>query len=469
MKKIIIPIAVIMLNACGQGSSQSDNSNAQATSKMHTYNRATTDLNVVEWVNAQLEQGHDPAFTNPMDALAVKYVKLALHMGRHDANFVDAYHGPRQWQSDAKTMDADTDQLVYDILELRGRVTLLTPQTDREAVRKTQLLKSLRAMGKRLSVVRKEDVSFNDEVASIYDVEPPVYDLSEYDSVLQDIDILVPGDGSRADRVDAFRNSLEIPKDKLKPVFERAIAECRARTMEHFELPETEKFHMEFVNDKSWSGYNFYQGSFESLIQINTDFPIIIDRAVDLGCHEGYPGHHVWNLFIEQELVKNRGWIEYSVQPLFGPFGPLAEGSGNYGIHLAFPDSEKMEFERDVLFPMAGLDPSQAAKLEKLNGLIGKLSHATNEISRQYLDGHLTREQAVPLIQKYYLASYEKSEQRLRFVETYRGYVINYNIGQDLAKAYVEAAGDTPSERWPAFKEMLTEPLTASDIVERLK
>ena len=35
---------------------------------------------------------------------------------------------------------------------------------------------------------------------------------------------------------------------------------------------------------------------------MNVELPIYIDRAVDLACHEGYPGHHVYNALLEQEL-----------------------------------------------------------------------------------------------------------------------------------------------------------------------
>ena len=63
--------------------------------------------------------------------------------------------------------------------------------------------------------------------------------------------------------------------------------------MRHIALPENERFTLEFVTGKSWGGYNYYKGNAHSLIQVNTDLPIRISRAVDLGCHEGYPGHHV--------------------------------------------------------------------------------------------------------------------------------------------------------------------------------
>jgi len=269
-----------------------------------------------------------------LDQAGEEFVKIALRMGEIDSDYVDAYSGPTAWREAIKGAEVNSDSLAKEIAELRTRINMLEGAN---TVRSKNLTKLLRAMAVRLDVVTGKDVSFDKEVSGIYDVKPPHYDLTEYDAVLAELDSLVPGEGTTADRVNAFRNKFEIPKDKLKPVFDRAIAECRTRTQKYFSLPENEKFHMEFVNNKSWSGYNYYQGNFESLIQINTDFPITIERAVDLGCHEGYPGHHVWNLFIEQELVGKRGWIEYSVNPLFGPFGPLAEGSGNFGIQLAFP------------------------------------------------------------------------------------------------------------------------------------
>ena len=396
-----------------------------------------------------------------LDQAGEDFVKIALRMGEVDGDYVDAYSGPKAWREAIKDTDVKATTLEKDISALSARIDGLE---NANAVRARNLIKLLRAMAVRLDVVTGKTVSFDKEVSDIYDVKPPRYDLAEYDAVLAELDALVPGKGSTADRVNAFRNQFAIPKDKLKPVFDRAIEECRSRTQKYFDLPETEKFRMEFVNNKAWSGYNYYQGNYESLIQINTDFPITIERAVDLGCHEGYPGHHVWNLFIERELVGKRGWIEYSVNPLFGPFGPLAEGSGNFGIQLAFPGDEKMTFETEVLFPMAGLDTKEASKFNRMLELESKLSHATNDIARRYLDGQLSKEEAVPLIQKYYLQSYEKSEQRLRFMEKYRGYVINYNIGQDIVRAYVTDAGETPEAKWAAFRDMLTIPLTPSDM-----
>jgi hypothetical protein len=149
---------------------------------------------------------------------------------------------------------------------------------------------------------------------------------------------------------------------------------------------------------------------------------------------------------------------------LFSPAGLIGEGSANYGVHLAFPDDEKIEFEREVLFPLAGLDPEKAAILDKLNKLSLRLGHALTATAQLYLDGKITREEAIEQRRKYSLTSRARAEQSVRFIEQYRSYVLNYNLGQDIVKEYIEKQGDDQSSRWAAFEGMLTELSSASDM-----
>ena len=102
-------------------------------------------------------------------------------------------------------------------------------------------------------------------------------------------------------------------------------------------LPQAERFDLEYVNGTPWSACNWYKGGYRSVIQVNTDLPIAIDRAIDLACHEGYPGHHVYNANLERTLVKERGWVEFSLYPLFSPQSFIAGGSANFGVDMAFP------------------------------------------------------------------------------------------------------------------------------------
>jgi hypothetical protein len=258
-----------------------------------------------------------------------------------------------------------------------------------------------------------------------------------------------------------------IPREKHDTVFQTAIAACRDRTRRHLPLPEQESFTVEYVTNKSWSGYNWYQGNFRSLIQLNTDLPIYVDRAIDLACHEGYPGHHVYNTLLERHLVRDRGWREFTVYPLFSPQSLIAEGTANFGIEVAFPGRERVEFERTVLFPAAGLNPSRAAEYYEVQGLVDRLSYAGNEAARRYLNDEIDASAAAAWLEKYALMPSARARQRVRFFDQYRSYVINYNLGKDMVRRYIESRGgtqDNPAKRWEEFAKLLSSPRLPSGL-----
>ena len=226
-----------------------------------------------------------------------------------------------------------------------------SPANGPETRRKLFLTAQLEAARNRLRIVAGERLGFEEEALGVYGVRLRLQPLSHYDPVLATIERLVPGEGPLAARVEAFVDRFTIPRERLDAVMRAGIAECRRRTLPHIPLPQGEAFTLEFVTNKSWSGYNWYQGNYRSIIQINTDLPIRLGRAVDLGCHEGYPGHHVFNMLLEQHLARGRGWVEYMVYPLYSPQSFIAEGSANYGRDLAFPGNERLEFERRDALP----------------------------------------------------------------------------------------------------------------------
>ena len=405
-----------------------------------------------------------PASVHDMDAIAREYVVLVLALGEHDSDFVDAYYGPEQWRRDARNARLSLSSISIKAGLLRRTLLAGDFGVDDEMVaqRRALLDKQIRAVQARADQLRGEEFSFDREAELLYDVRPPTLSQAHFDSLLAELDALLPGEGSVSERRNAFREEFEIPRDRLDAVFTEAIRECQLRTLEYIDLPVEERFVIEYVNDKPWSGYNWFQGDANSLIQVNTDLPIHIDRAIDLACHEGYPGHHVFNTLLERELVQVRGWMEFSVYPLFSPMSLIAEGSANYGIVMAFPGDEREYFEQTVLFPLAGLDASRVEEYYAVERIAERLNYAGNEAARRYLDGEIDAATAVRWLQDYALMSQERAEQRLSFIERYRAYVINYNLGQDLVAAYIERAGDTQDERWDAFERLLSMPMSAS-------
>jgi hypothetical protein len=404
-----------------------------------------------------------------MNKIAERYVKLVLAVGQHDENYVDAYYGPEALQAEAKAEKRSLDSIKQDAASLIEQLKKLDVSTAEEIVmlRHQYLVKQLEALSARVAMLNGAKLTFDQESKSLYDVVAPTYSESHFKKVLTGLEALLPGTGPLAARLDRFKQDFIVPKEKLDTIFKAAIDEARKRTRKYIPLPASESFELEYVTGKSWSGYNWFKGGGHSLIQINTDLPIYIDRAIDLACHEGYPGHHVYNALLEENLVKNRGWVEFSVYALFSPQSLIAEGSANFGIEVAFPGKERLAFERETLFPLAGLDPSGAAKYYAIQDVLAQLSYAGNEAARKYLNGEINRDQAAEWLVKYTLVSLERARQRVRFFDQYRSYVINYNFGQDLVRRYIERKGGTvaqPARRWNEFKKLISSPRLPSGL-----
>ncbi len=100
--------------------------------------------------------------------------------------------------------------------------------------------------------------------------------------------------------------------------------------------------------------------------------------------------------------------------------------------------------------------------------LVDKLSYAGNEAARRYLNGDdRSRRGAAACIEKYAMMHPPRAEQRVRFIDQYRSYVINYNLGKDLIRAYItRRAGKDASanRRWNEFAALLSSPRLPSGL-----
>lgn len=396
---------------------------------------------------------------NNLNSIAEQYVKLTLAIGQHSEYYVDAYYGPQSWQPQQKT---SLEQLQTQALTLVDSIEQC--QQNGTSRRSEYLCHHIKAAACYIKILRQQPMSFKSECQGLYDVTPTAFELTHFDSVLKQLENALPGKDSLNTRLNEFRSQFIVPTDKLDTVFSTAIEEARLRTLAHIPLPEQESFVVSQTNNQIWSAYNWYKGNAHSLIEINTDLPISIDRVIDLAAHEGYPGHHVFNALLETEMVNKNGWMEYSIYPLFSPSSLLAEGSANYGIEVVFPWPERLEYEKEVLFKRAGLDSDLAEQYYQIQSILQKMSYIDNHVAEQYLDGHINHEQAIELLMTYALSSKPRATQRLKFIEANRSYVINYNFGQDLTKEYLATRCDLSDSKalWQAFSQLLSEPLTGS-------
>jgi hypothetical protein len=390
-------------------------------------------------------------------------------VGQHDADYVDAFYGPAEWRTDAARVTVPLDALDRRAAALEAEVEAGAIPAGRSeepvwTLRRQYLRRQLSSVRARLAMLQGRRFTFDEESRALYDAVAPMHTDAEFEAVLTQLSDRLPGEGALIAR---YKQAFVIPASRLDRVFEEAIRACRERTLQHVELPPPERFTVEYVTGRSWSGYNWYQGGYRSLIQVNTDLPAYVDRAVDLACHEGYPGHHVYNVLLEQHLMRGRGWVEFSIYPLFSPQSLIAEGTANYGIEVAFPRADRIAFERDVIFPLAGLDGATTQAYYEVLALVDRLSYAGNEAARRYLNGALDRDGAAAWLERYAMHPRPRAEQRVRFIDQYRSYVINYNLGTDLVRAYVETQAGrnaTAAARWRAFAALLSSPRLPSGL-----
>jgi hypothetical protein len=411
-----------------------------------------------------------------MNAVAEPYAHLVLALGQHDPDYVDAFYGPAAWKTQAEKEKKSLDTIGAEAAELSATLAktpdAATSGDEMLKLRREYLQKQISALAARVRILKGEKLKFDDESRALYDAVAPTFSDSHFIQIIAQLEAKIPEKGpsrtggSLWERYEVWRKPFVIPKEKLDTVLQLAIKECRARTLAHVALPPNESFAVEYVTNKPWGGYNWYKGNFHSVIQVNTDLPVFIDRAVDLAAHEGYPGHHVYNSLLEKNLVRDRGWVEFSVYALFTPQSLVAEGTANFGRDVAFPtETERMKFEKEFLFPAAGIDSKRADEYYAVQDLMKQLDYAVNEAARRLINGEIDESAAVQWLQKYAVMEPARAQQRMKFIQRYRSYVINYNLGEDMVRRYIEKrSGADPEKRWSEFAKLLSSPRLPSGL-----
>ena len=393
---------------------------------------------------------------DPIDAVASDYVRLVLAAGRHDPNYVDAYYGPKEIREAVERGAA----VPLPELLVRARDLLVRVRACPSGPRQTFLEEQLVAVEAFLRRASGETFTLAEEARLFFDVDPPAVAIGDLESARARLDAVVPGEGDLALRVEAVRKRCIVPKDKLRAVAEAALVEVRARTARLAPLPAGERLRIEFVTGKPWGGYNWYEGGLSSLVQFNTDLPTELGGFLGTIVHEGYPGHHVYNAFLEDACVRERGWTEFTVYPLYSPQSLVAEGTANAASDIVFDDASRREFLAGTLAPIAGLDPADVLAYDTVVRALEPLKHAGPEAARMLLDERLPDDDVVAFMRRYELLSEEKARKSVDFARTYRSYVYNYTLGEDLVKDYVGAGPD----RVERFFGLLRGPIVPSQI-----
>jgi len=376
---------------------------------------------------------------------AERYILLGLRLGRHVDGLVDSYYGPAELQEQADSEDlVPTEQLAADGAALVG---------DLEESWLRDCAEGLETYAR---VLAGEQISYSEEVERCYGVRPERIDAGQYEAFHERLEELLPGDGSLADRRDAWRKRESVPAEKLMPVMTDLFAEMRRRTRELFGLPDREELSLEEVHDEPWWAFNYYQGGRRSRVVVNVDIPTSYDNLIELCCHEGYPGHHTERATKEVTLVEERGQLEETINMVPTPQSVLAEGIAETARGVLGPEAEEAAL---AIFRSHGVEYDHELA-RAMNEALEPVRGIGVDVALYIHEDGASVEDAVQYAMRCGALTEERARQSVRFVTdpTWRAYSICYSAGGDLARAFHK---NDPAR----FKRLLTENVRIAELL----
>lgn len=417
-----------------------------------------------------------PGSGSGLDPIAEQYVRLVLALSLHDPDHLDAYYGPPRWRRETEAEAPSPAVIRNRTTELRKSLPDPDSSWDpSDRLRHRFLEAHLGALESRIRMVQGERLSFDQESEALYGTVAPRVDEQELRDVLDRIARRLAAEGftggSLAERLESYWEEFVVPRERVDEVLRTALDTAREVTAEHLPLPIGERVRVEYVEDAPWSAYNWYQGRYESLIQVSVDIPLRVYEVWDLACHEGYPGHHAHHSLMERHLFRERGWVEHGVYGLFSPQALTSEGVATLALHLAFGEGHRLEFLRDELFPRAGLDPRRAEVYLEILELRQALAPGGAEAARRYHEGDMDADATAHWLIRHLAVDSDRAARAVRFYRRYGAYVVTYSRGREILRAHLQRSGGERDRetRWRRFRELVTTPRLLADLEPREK
>ncbi|KQS68409.1 hypothetical protein [Modestobacter sp. Leaf380] len=395
--------------------------------------------------------------------LPLEYVKLGLRFDRLEEGFVDAYTGDRRLRAQVLDEPAPTPRGVRD--QARGLLRELDA-TDLAADRVEHLRGQLTALECTARVMAGEPVTYREEVRSYFQVDVDLGDPADYAAAHAELEDLLPGTGTLAERYAQHRRREECPPERLEAAVHALSSALRDRVRGQYGLPEAETVQYEVVTDKPWSGFNYYEGGYRSRVAINADLPHRLGQLPHLVAHEAYPGHHTEHCRKERGLVERDRHLEHTVFLVNTPECLMAEGLADLGLEAAVGPGWG-PWAQEVLADLGlRLDGGLS---ERVSAAAAPLNRVRQDAAVMLHDRGAPTEDVVAHLQRWSLVSRDRAAQQLRFLThpLWRAYITTYVEGYDLLAGWLAArpAGQSAADR---FLRLLDEPLTPARVTAEL-
>jgi hypothetical protein len=394
----------------------------------------------------------------------LEYVRLGLRFDRLESGFVDAYTGDPRIRAEVADESAPSPQGLRDqardlLRELDG-AGLAADRADYLRGQLTGLECTARKMG-------GEPVGFVEEVAAYFQVDVVLGDPAVYAAAHAELEALLPGGGTLAERYAAHRRREECPPDRLESAVHALSSALRDRACGRYGLPEVETVHYEVVTDQPWSGFNYYEGDFRSRVAINADLPHRLSHLPHLVAHESYPGHHTEHCRKELGLVERAGRIEHTVFLVNTPECLMAEGLADLGVQASIGEGWG-PWAAEILGDLGLRFDGHVA--ERISAAAAPLNRVRQDAAVLLHDRGADPDEVIAYLQRWSLVSAERAAQQLRFLThpLWRAYISTYVEGYDLLTRWLTGrpADQAVEDR---FMRLLDEPLTPRAVAAELR
>jgi hypothetical protein len=383
-----------------------------------------------------------------------RYLLLGLRLGRLQGGLVDGFYGSDELNAVAQSGEpAGAEQLRAEAAALEQEIEA----SELDGQRRRWLAVQVGALKCVAELLAGEAVDWLTTVRRCYGIEAAVTPEERFERAHARLDAVLPGSGNLADRLERWRESQEIPPERLLDAFAALSGDLREATGRLVGLPAGEEIEVELVSDEPWGAYNWYLGGRRSRIEVNTDLPARAYRFAHMVAHEGYPGHHTEHACKEAHLVDELGRAEASILLIHTPECVVSEGVAQIGIGQVLGESWPTQVA-ELLRPLGiAFDPDVAAVALAAENAFEDVSVNVSYYARER--GWETDE-LIAYYRRWTLTTEERAAKRVAFATDpfWSAYAPTYPVGERLAEAYA-------ARRPENFRRLLTEQLTPADLL----
>lgn len=279
-----------------------------------------------------------------------EYIQLgflvdALIKGAKGKDFVviDSYFGPPNLKLDYQA--PDPDELLKTFRTFRTKIK----KEIHEEPRRTFLTKQLDAMALLVRYALDNNVTFDERVRTGLDVEVVTVSSERIEELTEQANRALRKNVMKGDltsMASRWRKRAMTTGSEIIPIAQEIAMDARRSTQRVlFELPENESVEFRSVPDAPWSAYNYYQGDFHAIIEINTKLPRSKYGIWKWVTHEAYPGHQTQLVQRELGYQQDTQNLEATIALINTPDCTIVEGLAETGPNILSSDRPLTEPE----------------------------------------------------------------------------------------------------------------------------